>query len=66
MNDYKNSELTGAEMILAERRREIAEEGFTPEHDDQWNHGELVNAAMSYEVAAEIDRLKRSKETGER
>lgn len=39
---------TGAELIAAERRRQIEKEGWTPEHDDQHNDGELALAAALY------------------
>jgi hypothetical protein len=41
-------EMTGAEIITAERQRQVEEEGWTPEHDDKWGEGELVNAAVCY------------------
>ena len=31
--------------VLAERRRQIEAKGWTPEHDDSHNHGELAHAA---------------------
>lgn len=34
--------------VLEERQRQITEKGFTPEHDDQWTHGQLAGAAGSY------------------
>jgi len=34
--------------VLAERHRQIAEEGWTSEHDDNHVLGELLNAAKSY------------------
>lgn len=37
--------------VLAERRRQIEAEGWTPEHDDQWVHGELALAAAGYAEA---------------
>jgi hypothetical protein len=38
----------GAELIAAERRRQIANEGWTPEHDDGHIHNQLARAAASY------------------
>jgi len=38
----------GAAMIAAERQRQIAEEGWTAEHDDKHVRGELIQAAVSY------------------
>jgi hypothetical protein len=40
--------LTGVERIAAERKRQIEEEGWTEKHDDQWEHGELAEAAATY------------------
>lgn len=34
--------------VLAERQRQITEEGFTPEHDDAYQAGDLSNAAACY------------------
>lgn len=41
------SEMTGAEMIAAERERQI-EKGFDAEHDRGHKHGELIEAAETY------------------
>ncbi|HXM59176.1 MAG TPA: hypothetical protein VOB72_27515 [Candidatus Dormibacteraeota bacterium] len=43
---------TGTELIAAERRRQIEAEGRTPEHDDQHDGGELIEAARCYVYAA--------------
>ncbi|EJA8582556.1 hypothetical protein MU232_002152 [Salmonella enterica] len=34
--------------IIAERQRQITDEGFTPEQDDKYDREELVSAAISY------------------
>jgi len=34
--------------VLAERRRQVEAEGWTPEHDDQHSDGELAQAAAVY------------------
>lgn len=34
--------------VLAERRRQVTAEGWTPEHDDQYEDGELIDAAACY------------------
>lgn len=34
--------------VLAERRRQIETEGWTPEHDDRHNAGEMALAASCY------------------
>lgn len=36
--------------ILAERRRQIKAEGWTPEHDDKHGDGELADAAACYAI----------------
>lgn len=38
----------GADLIQAERRRQIQQEGWTPEHDDEHNDFELTKAAICY------------------
>lgn len=40
--------MNGAELIAAERRRQIEIEGWTPAHDDEHVHGELAAAAACY------------------
>lgn len=40
--------MDGVERIAAERRRQIETEGWTPEHDDRHEHGELAIAAACY------------------
>jgi len=40
--------VSGAEFILNERRRQIREEGWTPEHDDCHREDELTAAAACY------------------
>lgn len=40
--------MTALEEIEAERRRQIEAEGWTAEHDDAHDAGELMNAAMCY------------------
>ena len=44
--------MSGAEMIAAERRRQIEAEGWTPEHDDEHGEFELTDAARCYLAAA--------------
>lgn len=41
-------EMNGADLIKQERIRQIAVEGWTPEHDDKYTHGELWLAASCY------------------
>lgn len=40
--------LSGAELIAAERQRQIDVEGWTPEHDDEHGDYALASAAMAY------------------
>lgn len=44
--------MNGAELIAAERRRQIEQEGWTPEHDDQHSGGELATAGAVYATPA--------------
>ena len=37
--------------VAGERRRQIEQEGWTPEHDDEHTRGEMATAAASYAVA---------------
>jgi hypothetical protein len=46
------AELCGFERIAAERVRQINDEGYTPEQDDQYTDGGLVAAARCYLAAA--------------
>ena len=39
---------TGIELISEERKRQVNEEGWTPEHDAQHVHGQLSKAAACY------------------
>jgi len=38
----------GAELIATERQRQVDEEGWTAEHDDQHSRGELAKAGAVY------------------
>lgn len=40
--------MTALEDIVAERQRQISVEGWTPEHDDEHDEGELMRAGMVY------------------
>lgn len=44
--------ITGIERIAVERRRQINEEGWTPEHDEIHDDGALTKAAVCYIMAA--------------
>ena len=39
---------TGSELIMIERQRQIDEENWTPEHDDEHSDGSLAMAAVCY------------------
>lgn len=39
---------TAIDLVAAERKRVIEEEGFNHEHDKQYEHQELVRASVSY------------------
>ena len=40
--------MTGAELIAAERRRQVGDEGWTPGHDDEHDNESLAMAAVCY------------------
>lgn len=40
--------------VLAERQRQITAEGWTPEHDDKHDRGELANAAACYAIGSRL------------
>lgn len=44
--------MDGAELIATERARQIAVEGWTPEHDDTHDDAEMVKAARAYSWVA--------------
>lgn len=48
--------MSAIELIQAERQRQIDEEGWTPEHDDEHNTGELALAASAYALTPEIHK----------
>lgn len=41
---------TGVEIIARERRRQVKVKGYTSEHDDEHNQGELAKAAICYAI----------------
>jgi hypothetical protein len=55
--------MTGVERIAAERKRQEIVEGWTPEHDDKHEKGEMALAAACYAAPEEI-RVKRKVSTG--
>lgn len=44
-----------AMSVLEERRRQVYEEGWTPEHDDEHSGGELARAAACYAMGSLMD-----------
>ena len=47
---------SGADRIAAERARQIAKEGWTPEHDDEHVTDELAWAAVCYAAPTQVFR----------
>lgn len=43
-----------ASDVLAERQRQVTAEGWTPGHDDEYEHGELADAAGCYALSSEL------------
>lgn len=43
-----------AAAVLAERNRQVTAEGWTPGHDDEYEHGELADAAGCYALSSEL------------
>lgn len=41
---------TGVQLITAERKRQVTEKGYTPEHDAEHSRGELARAAVAYAI----------------
>lgn len=54
--DTPKPPFTGVELITKERERQITQEGWTADHDDEWTSGALGVAGASYalDVAARI------------
>ncbi len=46
--------MTGVELIAAERQRQIEQEGWTPEHDDEHEDGSLALAAVCYATPTKL------------
>lgn len=49
----------GVGRIAQERKRQIEEEGWTPEHDAHHDDGQLADAALSYILVAQDERTER-------
>jgi len=50
--------MNGAERIMAERARQIEEEGWTPEHDDEHGDGELAIVAACYAMTPSVREMR--------
>lgn len=46
--------MTGAELIAAERARQVKEEGYDESHDDDHDEGELAMAAVCYAAPEQV------------
>ncbi len=56
----------GATRIMAERQRQIAKEGWTPEHDDEHDDASLLLAAVCYTAnAAGVHVYQRHESAGQ-
>ncbi len=52
---------TGVQLIEIERQRQIDEEGWTPEHDDEHEDGELALVAALYSTPIKLyEKIKES------
>lgn len=52
--------MTPLEEIAAERKRQVESEGWSAEHDDKHDHGEMRNAAAAYAMtpsARQVSKL---------
>lgn len=50
--------MSGVELIAAERQRQIEEEGWSANHDDQHNRFELSKAAIAYLNPSNSDHVR--------
>lgn len=50
--EHRMTPMVGVQKIESERRRQIAIEGWTPEHDSAYQNGELRRAAACYALGA--------------
>lgn len=50
--------MSGIDDITAERKRQIEQEGWSPEHDDAHSQGDLLNAAICYADPSATDYMK--------
>lgn len=52
--------MTGVELIAAERRRQVEQEGWTTKHDDSHCEGEMIEGARAYLSAAFLAEVGRT------
>ena len=54
LSDRAERELAGEieDLVLAERRRQVSEEWWTPQHDDKHTEGEIARAGACYAYMA--------------
>lgn len=50
----ESAQTNAARDVLAERQRQISEEGWTAEHDDRHTKGEMARAAANYATCSTI------------
>lgn len=55
---------SGAQLITAERMRQVINEGYGIEHDDQWTRDELALAAASYAMPSNEQEIDLDQERG--
>ena len=58
--------MSAIDDIAAERQRQISVEGWTPEHDDEHNNDELVEAAACYAMSCNIKKHRPGQRDGVR
>lgn len=52
------SKFTGAELIAAERQRQLDVEGYNADHDDSHDLGEIAEAAACYATQQRVTELR--------
>jgi hypothetical protein len=50
--------MTGVQLIAAERKRQIEEEGYTEANDDFFTRGELARAGSAYACPVDMERFE--------
>ena len=48
---------SGIELITDERSRQVSKEGWSAEHDDEHDKGQILTAGIAYAIAAMHQRL---------